>query len=99
MTEAQATAQQTAINNLNAHLGNNDRTCVLLKMYDLRILNEYWKALNIPIERLEAYNAATYEQQVAFIRVAQPLQISDTFVADFETSASNDAVLDAYLNP
>jgi hypothetical protein len=99
MTEAQATAQQTAINDLNTNLGNSDRTCVLLKMYDLRVFNEYWKAANIPSNRQEAYNAATYEQQVAFIRVAQPIQLSDTFVADFETNAANDAVLNAYLNP
>ena len=99
MTEAQAIAQQTAINNLNTNLGNLDRTCILLRMYDLRAFNEYWKALNIPSEREAAYNAATYEQQVAFIRVAQPLQLSENFVADFEANAANDPVLNAYLNP
>ena len=99
MTEAQAIAMQSNITSVNIALGHIDRTCILLKMYNTGNYSEHWKALNIPIERLEAYNAATYEQQVAFIRVAQPLQLSDTFAADFETNAANDAVLDAYLNP
>ncbi len=99
MTEAQATAMQANITSANTALGHNNRTCIVLKMYNTGNYIEDWKVCNIPSDRVESYNTATYQQQVAFIRVAQPLQLSDTFAADFETSASNDAVLDAYLNP
>ena len=97
MTQEQAQAQREAIDQNNEDSGFTDRLSKLIHLYNIHNFTDNFQVCNIPSEYSTQYDDANFDLQVAFFRIAMPIQVQTDFVERFKADAKNDPELAEYL--